>query len=127
MNTLPPDWNDDRKLWDVLGKTPSQRPPSNFAYMVRKQLDAAPATTKRARFSPFAWLKASPFQGFTFGLSAIAACVMLLVFLGPQPAQKTSAVKPITVASNDTEDFTQVAPHVELIQDLDVIEHLDEL
>ena len=124
MKTPPPDWHNDHKLWDVLGNAPTERVPSNFAYVVRQKLAAAPARSiGRTGFSPFAWLRASPFQGFTFGLSAVAACVMLLVFLGPQP----TPTKQIIIVSQDGTDFTQVAPQVELIQDLDVIEHLDEL
>ena len=126
MDNLPPDWNNDRKLWDALGKAPAQQPPSNFAYLLRQKLAASPATVKRHGFSPFAWLKTSPFEGFALGLVAVTACVMLMIALTSQPISHSPSARAMMLVSVDP-DFSQAAPHVELIQDLDVIEHLDEL
>lgn len=130
MNTPPPDWNDDRRLWDLLDKAPNRKPPSNFAHMVRQRLATETAPARRG-FSPFAWFRTSPFQGFAFGLGAVAACVLLMVFFTAGPAPRDGSPRAVQYAANDTGngngDFSQAAPDFELIQDMEVIEHLDEL
>ncbi len=133
MKTIPPDWDKDRELWETLGKLPSHRPSSNFAYRIYQRLAQEAYSGKHKillSFPAFSLFRA-------WAGVAVAACLIFLgVFLyqsqkSGSTSQKTSSIaQNISSQESPKESSVEVdllAQNIELLQDLDVIEHLDEL
>ena len=120
MNTLPPDWNEDRKLWNALGALPRQRPPSNFAWSVRRKLQAAPAP-KTGGWPALRTL----WRAWTFQVALATACCALgfTLWQVARPAVGNGSNENARVVAQ----LVALNGDLELIQDLDVIEHLDTL
>ncbi len=117
---LPEDWNEDQKLWDLLGRLPGNRPPSNFSYMVRRKVTGHDGIPRRP---VSAW---SLFRRWAPSAAAAGACLALVfVFIRPQP--KASPETQLQGYAERQIEPVQLVQNYELIQDLEVIEHLDEL
>ncbi len=118
MNTIPPDWNEDRKLWNALGVLPRQRPPSNFAWSVRRKLQATPVPGSVGLSSLRALLRS-----WTFQVSLATACFVLgfVLWQVKQPAARNGSNENAHLVVQ----LVALNGDLELIQDLDVIEHLD--
>ncbi|MBI4028573.1 MAG: hypothetical protein HY360_26535 [Verrucomicrobia bacterium] len=132
MNSMPPDWNNDRNLWDAMGKLPENRLPSNFAYMVRQKLKPQAKTVPMKPVLPVSWLSIplrSLFGGWPAVMAVAVACLALLLVLMRQPeGNAPEVVRKVPQPSPVEEvELAQLAQHYELIQDLEVIENLDEL
>lgn len=112
----------------MLGHLPKKSPSSNFTHMVKQSLPHV-GNASRASRADWSWL------GRLFGpLSALAlACLVALVVIQKQDrAAAPSGEMPelLQLAENTTREPIEVAhlaQNYELIKDLDVIEHLDEL
>jgi hypothetical protein len=123
MNPLPPDWKDDEALWKALGRVPRARPPSNFVARVQARREEEAREISRSsirRTSIFVhdWLtmpRTTP--RWVVAVAAAVACFTIGLFLEP------AGGRPSTVRA----ELESLARNLELIQDLDVIEHLDEL
>ena len=116
---LPEDWSEDQKLWDLLGRLSSNPPPSNFFYMVRRKVTGHERTSMRA---VSVW---SLFRRWVLSAAAAGACLVLaLVFV--YRLQPTSSPDAQSRTGEQIEPI-QLVQNYELIQDLEVIEHLDEL
>ena len=131
MKPIPPDWDKDRELWEMLGKLPSHRPSSNFAYRIYQKLAQEAYSSKHKILSPFP--KFSLFRAWIGGAAAVAACLILLcLFLYPPQklgvtSKTTSSIAQNTIPQENFMETDLLAQNIELLQDLDVIEHLDEL
>ena len=133
MKPLPPDWDKDRELWEMMGKLPSHRPSSNFAYRIYQKLAQEAYSSKHKILLPFPTF--SLFRSWAGG--AIAACLILLgvwLYQLQKPGSASQTTLPIArniiPQENSKENSVEIdllAQNIELLQDLDVIEHLDEL
>jgi len=127
---LPPDWKEDKKLWEILGKIPKGNPGSNFVYMVRQKL-ARKMPIPSVRLSWFT----SHLPSFTLprrwlgGFAIVAVCLMLLAVWSKWPCYepKVLEVSSSVFEKNELKDSTQLVQNHEWVQDFEVIEHLDEL
>lgn len=123
MNPIPPDWKEDEALWKALGRVPRARPPSNFVAMVQRRREEEArelSASSLRRTSVFVrdWLtmpRSTP--RWVVAVAAAVACFTLGLFIQP-------AGGPASAVRGELEIL---ARNLELIQDLDVIEHLDEL
>ena len=124
MNQPHPDWNEDRKLWELLGKVPSQRPPSNFAYSVHQKLQEKTSFTSQKR----TWSLLSLFRNWSTGLVTVAACfAILFAFIQFPVPQNTVSPEGTQARIESSFEIVQFAQNFELIQDMEVIENLDSL
>ena len=127
MNQIPPDWNEDRTLWEALGRLPQQRPPSNFAYRVHQKLTEKPNAVHSWKLPGLLLPSLVSFgRGWAAALVAVAACLTLLFTWTHQPVAPSEGVVGLATDNSEVE-LAQLAQHYELIQDLEVIENLDEL
>ena len=141
MNTLPPDWDKDKKLWEILGKIRSIRPSSNFAYKVHQKLLEKSGLQRKKSTSRFQIF--SIFRGWAGGFITATACVVLFMvwmessYFSPPPektpnpsirpsAPKTSISTPVVATIESSAELAQLVQNYELLQDLEAIEHLDE-
>lgn len=123
MNPIPPDWKEDEALWKALGRVPRARPPSNFVAMVQARRDQearelSRSSLRRTSIVLHDWLtmpRSTP--RWVVALAASVACFTIGLFI--QPAGSASSTVRV--------EMEILARNLELIQDLDVIEHLDEL
>ncbi|MDD2709598.1 MAG: hypothetical protein PHV34_16555 [Verrucomicrobiae bacterium] len=118
MNDMPPDWNEDRRLWEVLRKMPRAKPPSNFNWMVRQKLarEQAPDEVISKPESGYSWI----FHHWVrIAVPAAACAVILLMGLYLNMGR--------TANGGEGVEFCLMAQHVEMLQDLEVIENLDQL
>jgi hypothetical protein len=125
MTNLPPDWKGDERLWEVLGKAPETAVPTNFAYMVRQKLaETKEAKPRQSWLNSLRWL----FRGV--GIAAACSIVFMVSLKMSQqsdrPEWQTQAVIPMETADPKME-LAAIAQDYELIQDLEVIQHLDQL
>ena len=130
MNPIPPDWNDDKKLWKLLGQLPKEAAPTDFAHGVRQKL-AKQEKEGREEWKGGAMEWVAVYRrwiGFA-GLAVAAAAVM--VFLTPETSWKAgneSVGYLLPHASDEVVELTFATQHDEdLTQDFEVIEHLDQL
>jgi len=132
MNIIPPDWKEDKKLWETLGILPRVRPPTNFTYIVHQKL----LVLSKKKGMVVSFSIGSLLRGWMGGFLTATACFLLLIpFLRRPQAESTKTLSQVSslqtpsknsVALTETE-VALLAQHYELIQDLDIIEHLDEL
>jgi hypothetical protein len=126
MTNLPPDWKGDERLWEVLGKAPQTRVPTNFAYMVRQKL----AETKQVKPRQ-SWLHSLRWLFRGVGIAAACSIVFMVSLKMSQRSDRPEWQTTQAVVSVDTSDpkmeLAAIAQDYELIQDLEVIQHLDQL
>lgn len=126
MKQIPPDWNEDRRLWEALGKVPEYRAPSNFAYRIRQKLAAESVAKRPWKLPSFSF--PSLVRGWVGGLVTVLACLTLLFTWTRHPQPPSMDMELTDLLPEKTEvELAQLAQHYELIQDLEVIEKLDEL
>ncbi len=142
MNLMPPDWKGDEKLWKALESVPREAPGSNFAHMVRQKVASSRARVEEPRGSALwgavkSWIGASDvkissvgrrstLRAWAGGVALAAACLTLTLFILQNPRDASSSGDDLS-ETNPRFELAHVACNYELIQDLDVIEHLDEL
>ena len=126
----PPDWNDDRKLWDVLGRLRPSPPPSNFLYCIRQKLAR---TNQKSPWTILSWLAprldsiVSPGRRI-WTLAGVAACLLLVAVILQFRMPQNRLVDYAKDSNGETVvEISQLAQNYELLQDFEVIEHLDEL
>ena len=122
MKHAPSDWNDDQKLWEILGRLRPASPPSNFAWLVRQKLvESEKPRRETASAGPDA---ISVFRRRTWALATVTACLFLVAaILQFQMLEH----RPFHANGKMTVETIQLAQNFELLQDIEVIEHLDEL
>ena len=98
---------DDKELWDVLGRLPEPTLSPFFARNVLRKIRQETTRFERVR----TWLSV----GGVAGASAVAAVVVALALVMHHPA-------PRTTPSNDVDVLAKIDP-----QDYDVVADLDEL
>ena len=100
MDNMEP--QDDKELWDVLGRLPEPALSPFFARNVLRKIRQEPAHFERVRN----WLSARKIVG----VSAVAAVVVALALLTHYPAQRTtSSSESDVVAKIDPQDYDVVA------------------
>ncbi len=127
MNIIPPDWKEDQKLWEMLGRLPRIKPPSNFAHMIHRKLEKKEVfSRKRESFLPVPIQ--SLFRGWLGGFVTATACFLLLIsWIRHSPSPSSPRPSSAVIRSEkDKVKTAMLAQHYELIQDLEMIEHLDE-
>jgi hypothetical protein len=105
MDNMEP--QDDKKLWDVLGRLPEPMVSPFFARDVLRKIRQEPTRFERVRH----WLSVRRLVG----ASAVAAIFVALALVTHHPGQQTPS-------SNDFEVVAKIDP-----QDYDVVADLDEL
>jgi hypothetical protein len=132
MSTMPPDWDKDQKLWKLLD-TPSPKTSTNFNYLVRRRIDELAKAKKHSPYSTFFEGIGIFFRSWTGPVAIATACVMIGIVLWHGPKETGKEVqKGITTAllipqKGEPVELAHIAQNFDLIQDMDVIEHLDEL
>jgi hypothetical protein len=104
MDNMEP--QDDKELWDVLGRLPEPTLPPFFARNVLRKIRQEPTYFERVRN----WFSVRK----VVGASAVAAVVAALALVTHYPGPRTS--------SNDSDVVAKIDP-----QDYDVVVDLDEL
>ncbi|NUN93031.1 MAG: hypothetical protein HUU04_04530 [Verrucomicrobiae bacterium] len=122
MISLPPDWKDDAALWKALGRLPRAQPSSRFAAEIRARREEARQPSagplRRVLISLHDWItmpRSTP--RWAVAAAAGVACLTLGFFL-------QTSVGPAASIRGEGE---ALARNFDLIQNLDVIEHLDQL
>jgi hypothetical protein len=105
MDTMEP--QDDKELWDVLGRLPEPTLSPFFARNILREIRQKPRYLERARN----WLSARKIVG----ASAVAAVVTALAIVTHYPG-------PRTTSSTDSDVVAKIDP-----QDYDVVADLDQL
>jgi hypothetical protein len=105
MDNMEP--QDDKELWDVLGRLPKPTLSPFFARNVLRKIRQEPSRFERAR----SWLSMRK----VVGASAVAAIVVAVALVTHYPG-------PRTTSSNDSDVVTKIDP-----QDYDVVADLDAL
>jgi hypothetical protein len=137
MKPAPPDWQNEDKLWNLLGESKSKSPSNNFSALVQQKTSYFKTINPR----PTIWAAISQyFTGWQGAVTLATACLMigLVVFTqrsGSKMAPVTGHGEPSMLMGSDgpgvkeveTIEIAQLAVNFDLIQDLDVIEHLHEL
>jgi hypothetical protein len=126
MSQLPPDWKNEQKLWNALD-TPTPKTSTNFNYAVRQRINELAMAKQRAhRFAYFESIF-SIFRGWTGAIACATACITvgLVLWLTPHPA--TNEITSLPSKTSEPVELAHLAQNIDLIQDMDVIEHLDEL
>lgn len=122
MIQTPPDWDQDKKLWELLGKSRPISPASNFLYEIRQKLVSKKSTIRSSSLllSFLSWSR-----GWSAKLVLVAACATILLVFIPRKTvlQETSN----SSSTKETVQLVQLAQNYELIQDFEVIENLDKL
>jgi hypothetical protein len=144
MKELPPDWNDSKKLWDVLGQVSVKEPPENFNEMVRqkaslsrkgvvlKKGEEEHSGQKEKQTTPVPKILSFPtilrgWRGATV-LAAAAVVVITLILIVRSPKSiSITGNPPKTTPLHSEVELAQVANVYELLVDFEVIANLDEL
>jgi hypothetical protein len=105
MDNMEPE--DDKELWDVLGRLPAPTLSPFFSRNVLRKIRQEPARFERVRN----WLS----RGKLVGASAVAAIAVVLALVTHYPG-------PRSASSGDLDVVAKVDP-----QDYDVVADLDEL
>ncbi len=157
MPDVPPDWNDSKKLWDVLGKAPDKSPSIEFSDGVKQKTSiysripgfnqkVERKASELARMRRWKWMKSSVqkpaplVSAWMVGVAMATACLVLTwVYLRTPFApidnqvsviRKIASARPIIAPQGETlisVEIIQAIQNYELIQDLEVIEHLSTL
>jgi hypothetical protein len=128
MSQMPPDWKDDAKLWQAMD-TPTPKTSSNFNYVVRQRIrELAKQKQKSQRNLIFTNLLHF-FKSWTGGVALATACLVIGLVMWQSPNTSNNPQEVFSPLNNKSEpvELAYLAQNLDIIQDMDVIEHLDEL
>lgn len=147
MSEIPQDWNDSKKLWDIMGKTPAKKPSAEFNQVVkqktslygrmpgfknrveRKAAQIAESRRLRERSVPSKSTSVVPIWTIFIVVGVVS---LVLTWAGLQSVPSRSSLQKASSSSSPigfevpSETF-EMAKHYELIRNMDMIERLDEV
>lgn len=127
MSTIPPDWDNEQKLWKAL-ETPTPKTSVHFNAAVRKRIHQLARQKQRASFWRSFGSFFDIFRSWSVGVSLATACIVVgLVIYVKAPLRHMVQVSQEVKVESSTVELASIAQNLEIIEDLDVIEHLDEL